>query len=387
MKLQGFATTEATARYRDRYAGAGHVATDPPATQWRASRLHENHFRQRQGLWFSSLGIGSYLGESDEPTDRLYEEALKEAVLSGVNVMDSAINYRCQRSERSFGKALGQLISSGKVQREEIIVCTKGGFLPFDGSYPKDPAAYFEKTYVETGILNPDDMVQGCHAMTPKFLEDQLGRSLANLGLETVDIYYLHNPELQLEEVARKEFFLRMRKAFEWLETKVAEGRIRFYGTATWNGYRVPQESREYLSLEELSVLAREAAGPAHHFKAVQLPFNLAMPEAWVLANQPYGAHHVPFFGLAEKLDLIAIGSAALLQGRLTGPFPDFLEPHFKSLKKSSQRALQFARSVPGIAAALVGMKNKTHLQENLEVAKVPALTSGELHLMFQKAG
>ncbi len=94
----------------------------------------------------------------------------------------------------------------------------------------------------------------------------------------------------------------------------------------------------------------------------------------------------VPFLSVAERLGMTVVGSASLLQARLTGKLPDFLEKYFKNLQKSSQRAIQFARSVPGMTTALVGMKNKAHVVENLETAKEPALTEQELILMFQQS-
>lgn len=368
--MKGNATAEGTQAFKERFRG----------------RLAEGHFRRQSELWFSSIGIGSYLGEPDDPTDALYEEALKEAVLSGVNVIDSAINYRSQRSERGFGKALAELFSSGKVEREEVIVCTKGGFIPFDGGYPADPRDYLKRTYLDSGILEPEEISQGCHAMTPKYLEDQLTRSLKNLGLDTIDIYYLHNPETQLADIPRSEFLGRIRRAFEWLEAKVAEGRIRMYGTATWNGYRVPPENTEYLSLEELACIAREVGGAGHHFKAVQLPFNLAMPEAWISPTQPFGANRVPFLEAAQRLNFMVIASASLLQAQLTGQLPKFFDKYFQTLPHSSQRAIQFARSIPGITTALVGMKQIKHVRENLETAKTPLLSEGELVDLFQQA-
>lgn len=368
--LKGFATIEGTTAYKTRF-----------------SHLAQGHFRLKNNLWFSSIGSGSYLGEPEAETDRLYEEALRTALLSGVNVMDSAINYRAQRSERSFGNALLGLVREGKIRREEIIVCTKGGFLPFDGEYPSDERGYLEKTYIDSGLLKPEDLSQGCHAMTPSYLEDQLNRSLANLGLETIDLYYLHNPETQLDELSRPAFLDRMRKAFEFLEKKVAEGKIRMYGVATWSGFRLPREEAGHLSIEELAVMAREAGGPGHHFKAVQLPFNLAMPEAWIFPNQSFGGNLLPFLGVAERYGITVVGSASLLQAKLTRPLPEALAKHFAPLQKPSQQALQFARSVPGITTALVGMRTLSHVDENLEISKVAPLTEEQLLLMFQQAG
>ena len=370
MRIKGFATPEGTERFKTRFAGA---------------LLDPGHFRKSQGLWFSSIGAGSYLGEPNEATDRLYEEGLKEAVRSGINVVDSAINYRCQRSERSFGKALRELTERGETQRDEIILCTKGGFIPFDGEYPANPPAYFQKTYFEPGILTFEDVVQGCHAMTPRYLEDQLNRSLENLGVETIDIYYLHNPETQLAEIDAKEFSKRLSAAFGLLEKKAAEGKIRIYGTATWAGYRNSPDSRDHLSLEDLTVAAREAGGAGHHFRAVQLPLNLAMPEAWVLANQNYGARTVPMLEAAQKLEIAVMASASLMQGQLARPLPPEFKNLFPNLKKPSQCALQFVRSCPGVVSALVGMKNKEHVRENLETARVPPLSEKELVQLFQR--
>lgn len=369
-RISGKASLEGTARFKSRFE----------------KTLHPDYFRQKLNLWFSSTGIGSYLGEPDDATDSLYAQALKEAVLNGVNVIDSAINYRAQRSERCFGKALAELIREGKISRDEIILCTKGGFIPFDGEHPQNPSAYFEKTYLKTGILNQEDIAQGCHAMTPKYLEDQLNRSLENLGVETIDIYYLHNPETQLGDVSRTEFLNRLRETFKWCEEKTAQGKIAFYGTATWNGYRVSPQAQDYLSLEEIHCIAREIAGAEHHFKVIQLPFNLAMPEAWISHNQPFAANQVSVLTVAERTGIAVMGSGSLMQGRLAGKLPDFLDAHFKNLSKSSQRALQFARSVPGLTSALVGMKNRSHVLENLEIAKAAPMTESELFAIFQQA-
>jgi aryl-alcohol dehydrogenase-like predicted oxidoreductase len=223
--------------------------------------------------------------------------------------------------------------------------------------------------------------------MTPRYLEDQLSRSLENLGVEAVDLYYVHNPETQLEAIDRKEFLKRLQAVFELFEKKVEEGKVKRYGMATWSGYRIPPDQPGYLSLEEVQVLAREVGGSGHHFKAVQLPVNLAMPEAWVLQNQNYGASFLPFLKVAERLGVTVIASASLLQGQLTRPFPPEFQSLFSPLRQSSQCSLQFVRSLPGVTTALVGMKRKEHVRENLETVKVPPMSEAELTQLFQKTG
>ena len=205
------ATKEGTTRYTQRFAG----------------RAANGHFRETQRMELSSLGIGTYLGQPDERTDAAYAAAIVAAVENGINVIDSAINYRFQRSERSIGAALQQLATKG-FSREEIVLCTKGGYLTPDGSMPADPNQYFFHEYIQPGIFHAKDLAAGSHCMTPKFLKDQLGRSLKNLGVECVDGYYLHNPETQLSEIAKPEFLQRVRTAFEFLESAVEAGEIRY---------------------------------------------------------------------------------------------------------------------------------------------------------------
>src|SRR5512143_1646494 len=120
--IPGFATAEGTARYRQRFpqlAAAGHFR-------------QQQHVPEAGELWLPSLGLGTYLGEPDEAADQRYVVAISEALRSGINLLDTAINYRHQRSERTIRAALSKLMDAG-VRRDEIVVCTKAGYLSFDG--------------------------------------------------------------------------------------------------------------------------------------------------------------------------------------------------------------------------------------------------------------
>jgi aryl-alcohol dehydrogenase-like predicted oxidoreductase len=370
MSLSGFATPEGTAAYRRRVA----AATVP------------EHFRSLEQCWLSSVGIGTYLGDEGPETDRLYREALARAVELGVNVIDTAINYRHQRSERAIGEALASLVGEGRLTREEVVIATKGGFIPFDGAMPADPRAYLADTYLNTGILRPEDVVAGCHCMAPRYLADQLDRSRRNLGLDTLDIYYLHNPETQLGEVDRPEFLRRIREAFAWLEQAAAETKIRCYGTATWTGYRQPIGAADYLSLAELVAVAREIAGDRHHFRVIQLPHNLAMTEAFTRANQTVEGETVSTLEACRRLGIYAMASASVYQGQLTRRLPAMIGEYLPGLASDAQRALQFTRSTPGLGTALVGMKRVAHVEENLGVAKAPPVPWSEFQRMFKAA-
>ena len=370
--LAGHATPEGTARYVQRFAG----------------RMPAEHFREiPDGARASTLGLGTYLGREDDVTDGLYRKAVARALERGVNVLDTAVNYRHQRSERAVGAALAAAVKARAVQRDEVIVATKGGYLAFDGEVPPDPRAYFVATYVKTGIIQPGDVV-GSHCITPRFLLDQLDRSRANLGLETLDVYYVHNPEQQLDEVPRPAFLDRMRAAFEALEGAVADGRLRLYGAATWNGFRVDPGERGSLSLSELVGLARDVGGQKHHFRVVQLPFNLAMPEAFTRANQQLDGEGSGFFSTldaARHLGVYVMASASVLQGKLTQGLPAQFGDLVPGLATDAQRAIQFVRSTPGIGTALVGMKSVAHVDENLAVAAVAPLAGEQVMRLFSE--
>jgi aryl-alcohol dehydrogenase-like predicted oxidoreductase len=370
-----FATNDGTKKYAARFA----------------SRAAAGHFREQQRLWLSSLGIGTYLGEADERTDAAYTSAVLAAVEAGANVIDSAINYRFQRSERSIGAALKELERRG-FSREELLVCTKGGFLTPDCDMPADPSEYFNREYVETGILHEGDVAAGCHSMAPLFLADQLDRSRRNLGVETVDVYYLHNPETQLGEVPREMFHSRVRAAFEFLESAVAAAKIHFYGMATWNAFRQPEDAPDYLSLATMESLARDIAGGSHHFRFVQLPCNLGMTEALTRPNQmldsPGGGkdagRKVPMVEAANRLGITLMASASMLQGQLLRGLPSFVTAAL-GMNTDAERALQFVRSTPGITTALVGMSRREHVAANLALAGVEPASQDQFSRLFER--
>jgi aryl-alcohol dehydrogenase-like predicted oxidoreductase len=346
--LSGFATAQGTGRFGQRF----------PAE--RAAGF----FRGAQRLSVSSIGIGTYLGEMDEATDQNYVGAIHGVLKAGVNFIDTSLNYRHQRSERCIGTALREAVDSGEIQRDEVVICTKAGYLTPDA--------------VPADVLTTCDVVGGMHSMAPVFLADQLERSRKNLGIETIDVFYLHNPETQLGHIGESDFYGRMQPAFEWLEHMVAEGAILYYGTATWHGYRRPAKSHEALSLERLASIATEAGGAGHHFRFIQLPLNLGMTEA--LSSRVDGES---VLSAARRLGITAVASASLLQARLSRNLPAEIRAKLPGTQTDAQCAIQFARSTPGITVALVGMSSLEHAGDNLALAKVSPATEAEYWRLF----
>ncbi len=361
------ATKQATKRYAQKFA----------------DRSANGHFREAQGLVLSSVGMGTYLGKPDPATDASYTAAAVAAVESGINILDAAINYRFQRSERSIGAALKQLAANG-VPREEIVLCTKGGYLTPDNSMPADPNEYFFHEYIQPGIFSAKDIAAGSHCMTPRFLDNQLSRSLKNLGVDCIDVYYLHNPETQLGEISKPDFLKRVRDAFEFLEGAALKGRIQYYGMATWSGFRQDARARDAMQLAEIEQIARQIAGGTHRFRFVQLPFNLGMTEALTVGNQSVQSHVKTAMEAASELDITLIASASLLQGQVARNLPPFVADAL-GLADDAQRAIQFVRSSPGITTALVGMSRVEHVRANARLVAEEPATVDQFSKLFSR--
>ena len=169
------------------------------------------------------------------------------------------------------------------------------------------------------------------------------------------------------------------------LEKQVEAGKIAYYGVATWSAFRLSEGARDYMSLADLEALARSAGGGQHHFRFVQLPFNLAMPEAFGLANQRVEKQKMSLLSAASELGIAVVGSATLHQGRLTSGMPDFVRG-ILGLHTDAENAIQFSRSAPGLVTALVGMSQKEHVAANVKVAAVPPTRQEEWSRLFTKA-
>lgn len=354
--ISGRATAAGSARFAQRYP---------------TPRAH-GFFRASQGLSLSGIGLGTYLGAMDETASCGYQEAIQAAVRGGINVLDTAINYRHQQSERDLGLALEHLMQSGAARRDELLICSKAGYLTPGAIPPETQTAH--------------ELAGGSHSIHPDFLESQIGFSLANLGLETLDVYYLHNPETQLRFVSTGEFDRRVARAFAHLEKEVQRGRIACYGVATWDGLRKKADESGRLSLRRLVDLAREAGGDDHHFRFIQLPVNLAMPEAFTRAHDTDRGTPVSVLEIAARAGITAVGSAALLQGRLAEDgLPDELYRKLPGPRTAAELALQFARSTPGLTTALVGMGQAGHVARNLALCGFPPATVEQYLSLFER--
>ena len=362
--IAGYATPEGTKKFAERHV-----------------EVPKQNYTNVQNLTLSNVGIGTYLGNPDTETDKLVETAVKKSILGGINVTDSAINYRAQKAERSMGNAISQLINNNDISREEIFVSTKNGYVTNDGDIQEDLMQYVMREYGKTGIVNEGDISPGYHCMTLPYLNDQLERSLKNLGLECIDLMYLHNSVEGQTHIPRDQFLKNLKDVFDFYEKKRKEGKIRFYGLATWECFRVTQENPMFLELAEVMDIAIQAGGTEHGFRFIQLPFNLMLDQAYLTKNHNVDGKTVSVLEAAQGFNLGVFTSVPLMQGKLlaTNTIPEF------GNSSLSVRLLQFARSTPGITAPLIGHKLESHVKENMDVMKIPPLSELEFNELVKR--
>ncbi|KAH7414921.1 hypothetical protein KP509_14G018200 [Ceratopteris richardii] len=364
--ITGHATTEGTANFAKKIganAGAGHFRT------LRAGGAVGD-------LIVSSLGIGTYMGPDSDSVDREYMESITRSLSLGVNVIDCAANYRNMRSELLIGQVLPMAIKQGIINRNEVVVCSKAGYLAFDYREDIDPYTYIDETYIKTELFKREEFVGGCHCLSPAYLKNQLELSRRNMGLETIDIYFIHNPETQLSAVPRSTVLSRIKGAIAAMEECCAEGKIAMYGIATWNGFRVNASNKQHLPLEEILSYAKDIGGENHRFKVVQAPYNSFLHQAATEPSQPVRGRRMPLLHAAHHLGLSVITSATINQGNLSKNLnPDVRNksPELGEQRTDAQAAIQFARTTPGIVTNLLGMRKVMHVEENCAVIRYPA--------------
>lgn len=229
------------------------------------------------GLTVSHVGFGGYRVHDETHEHR---DTLRRALLSGANLIDTSTNYTDGGSERLVGAVANELVGSGKLRREKVVVVSKIGYV--QGS---NLSLAQEREAAGRPFPEMVKYMDACwHCLHPEFLQDQLDRSLARLGLQTLDVCLLHNPEYFFSAAKRRglgplpalrdEFYRRMMEAFRFFEGQVAAGTIRWYGVSS-NTATAPAADPEATSLTRMLLAAREAGGVDHHFRVLQVPMNL----------------------------------------------------------------------------------------------------------------
>ena len=367
--IKGFATSEGTNRFRDKAVNKD---------------ISPFHFKCFDDLILTSIGMGTYLGDLSEHDDKDIEHAIYESVRAGaINVIDSAINYRAMKSEKSIGRAITNLLKDGIISRDEIFVSTKNGYITNDGDYPSiDVWEYIQRMFISPGIIKAEDISSGYNVLNPNYINKCIEKSRFNLKLETIDLVYIHNAfESWNQEVDKNKFYEMLSKVFEIYEKCRSENKIRYYGMATWTCFRVNEGNKEYLSLEEIYKIAKNIGGKNHGFRFIQLPYNLAYSEALFLKNQKVGdEQHLSILEAAKKLEIGIFTSIPLLQGRLL----QVKIPDYSGLTDQTMKLIQIIRSTPSLIAPLIGQKKIDHVTKNIKISEIAPLNEDEFNSAIQ---
>jgi aryl-alcohol dehydrogenase-like predicted oxidoreductase len=334
--------------------------------------------------------MGTKPGDPGGVDDLAYRSTVAYAFESGMNVVDTALSYRMQTSERALGAAFRRAFAREGAARDELCVVTKGGYLTIDPDFARtrdEAQDYLYRTYIDSGLVDADGLVNGRHSLDSAFIVDQIERSRRNLGLATLDLYCVQDPELHLAAKGPDEFRRILVQLIETLEEAVDKGSIGAYGFSTWSGLLVPHSERGHLSIAELMETALDVGGADHHMRAIQLPYSVAMGEALGLPSQ-FGAQSRPtaVLEVLRETGTAVFTVAPLVQGRAVRGLPEFLRRAMPGLETDAQRALQFARSSPGVTTTLVGMRSQAHVDGNLAVARAEPLAPETIATLFDEA-
>lgn len=343
-------------------------------------------------LTVSPAGFGSYRVDVSVESHAV---ALEDAILSGINLIDTSANYADGGSERLIGKVLGRLIEQGKISREQMVVVSKAGYLQGE-NYQLSQERKSARNAFPDLVLAGEGLE---HCIHPEFLSDQLTRSLQRMNLNAIDCFLLHNPEYFLNwsksqgtplQEAREEYYRRIRVAFIHLEKEADAGHIGCYGISS-NTFPGMENDYAFTSLTRVWEIANSLSA-GHRFRVVEFPMNLLETGAALLKNQAGGQNLLSFaleknLGVLINRPLNAIVGERLVrlaeshyQGegvRQARQFRDkvaAVDAEWSVAKNLSQIAFRALRSTAGISSVLVGMRETGYVRDVVTELQRPCL-------------
>ena len=342
-------------------------------------------------LQLSSIGLGTFPGAPIDEIDAQYAEIVVEALTHGINVIDTGAHYRYGRSAAAVGEGVRRALAAG-VQREQMFLVSKGGFLSFRDGRPDDLAAWFQTEIVAKGLGRVEDLAQA-HCISPEYIAFQLELSRQLMGVETLDAFLIDQPEVHIPIIGKDQLNRKLEKVFRVLEQAVKDKKLRYYGISTFNGFRVETDNPLFQSITSMQGHAEKAARAVwqderakHQFKIVQMPFNQVMQEGFTRFSQTTGQGNVgSTIQAAHQLGVYLMASHTLFKGHLANQAMDAVIQTMPMLPNHAQRALQFNRSTPGVGTSLVGISTPAHLQDALAVSRVPPLEKTVYLQMYQR--
>ena len=382
------------------------IAATASGTAEYAAKHRELVYRSfgNSGLVVSEAGFGGYRVDVSVAEHR---QALEFALRNGINLIDTSANYTDGGSERLVGVVLTDLIKRGEIDREQVMVVTKAGYLQGENLALSRQRKMNSQAFPD--LVEYDEGLE--HCIHPVFLEDQLTRSLQRLQLARIDCYLLHNPEYYLrwaahalldQAAAKAEFLRRIRLAFEYLESEVRAGRIGRYGISS-NTFNKEETDYDCTSLAAIWQIACDISSQ-HHFQVIEMPMNLLEPEALTRINQPEEKSVLSLAAEKRLGVLINRPLNAIVNDRLVrlaenvykksaareatafGERVSQIDPDWQA-SSLSRLALRALRSTVGISSVLVGMRQYNYVDEVLSELALPCEKKSRLESWQRIAG
>ncbi len=266
----------------------------------------------RTNLTVSKIGFGSYRCHQN---NEIHFQALQSAIQNGCNVIDTSGNYTDGFAESLIGDVLNQEIVWGNLQRENLVLVSKVGYIQGENLEIAQKREQDQKSIPEVVKYGPGIW----HCIHPYFIRDQITRTLARMHVDVLDIYLLHNPEYFLMDANKKalmhrqeisdEFYDRIYRAFLEMESLVAQGLIRFYGISA-NTFVAENDRDDFVSLSRVwqvyeNVCSEKGNSTEEgHFAVIQFPFNWIEHQAFTLKNNAFDGKQYTVLELAQKLNL-----------------------------------------------------------------------------------
>ncbi len=301
------------------------------------------------------VALGTHLGDFSIEDSEKYIQAIKYATKNGIYTIDGAINYRGMCSEKDEGVAIKQLTQENKLTREDFFITSKAGLLFGDVRGKMNPQKYLSQIIEPNGITRDDfTEYEGLlQTLNPCFYEIALSKSLDNLGLETLDVHYIHIPEISRLGFSEEEFYEKLEKLFIWYEEKVNEGKIRFYGLAFEFMVEEPYEDKWHVEIEKIKKIAENVSSGECHLRYILFEYNMLCSSANKVKNQIVNGESMTLIDACRKLGLETVGSMPFAMG-------DGFD------KYSLKELLLFA--LDGTDHIIFGSKNINHIRDILDI-------------------
>lgn len=300
------------------------------------------------------IALGTHIGDFSKEDSEKYVQAMMHALQNGIDTIDGAINYRGMCSEIDEGIAINSLINSGKLRREDIFITSKAGLLFGDIQAGMNPKKYLTEILEPNGISQEDFVeYEGLYqTLNPEFYEIAINKSLENLNLETLDVHYIHIPEISRIRLTLDEFYDKMEVLFHWYEEKVKEGKIRNYGLALELMVEEPDERKWHFEIEEMKKRADKIVNGKSHFRYVLFDYNVLCDSGRTVANQTVDGKQVSLIDACHELGIETVASMPFAMG-------DGFKNH------TLGEMLEFALN--NMDHVIVGSKNPKHIDEIIE--------------------